>query len=502
MGRSRATCAFSAALAMALLVTAGAAQRTKPDPIPTLAGPIEGPYGRDHIVTIGGRAITYTASWREYPLSQDGKVQATISATAYVRKDVDAAQRSKRPVMFLFNGGPGASSSGVHFSAFGPRLRDRGAPGAPTSYADNPDSPLDEADMVFIDPVGTGFSRILPEGSGKPYWGFKGDAGAVLTLIRNWLKDNQREGAPVVLVGESYGGFRALSMLPELGDLNLAGLVLISPAVDLSYMGGGADFDTGGVFNFSSMAAAAWYHQKVDRRGLTAEQFFEEANRFAGSDYAAALYRGASLTADERTAIAKRMSAYIGLSPEILVEANLRPSVDLFVQKLLADRSEAIVRLDARRASPVKPASDGRSDRPMAANELGLGRTNVSKSADVAAYLRDRAGVPFNRDYVSLTLDVNFSWNWREPTDAAREYYNPMANLPKVLKDKPGLKVLVVGGLYDIAVPIAQVRYAIDHAGIPAGRVDYMIEPAGHTAFSEDRPGFLKRVRTVLAAAR
>lgn len=485
-------------LLTAALGTAPAAGQ-RMDPVPIVAGPLIGPVTSTHRIEIGGAEIPYRALFREYPLADgDGRAVATISATAYLRSDV--ADPAARPVFFFFNGGPGASSSPLHFQAFGPRLRGEGD--AP--FQDNPSSPLDVADLVFVDPVGTGFSRILPDGDGAPYWAPLGDAQAVLSLIRRWLADNGRTGSPLFIAGESYGGFRLATMMRDTGDLNIAGLMFISPMLDASGLAGADTADQGHVFRLPSMAIAAWHHEAVDRRGMTAEAFFEEAARFAESDYLVALQQGSALPADERDRIAARMAAYIGLPAQRIAAADLRIGNDAFVRELLADRGLLVGRLDARVAAPVRPP--GRSDRPAAANDpsLGLGASNVIRSAPITAYMRDELLVPVDRDYVSLTLDVNFRWNWAEPVRDRTAYYNPLRNVAALMAERPAVRMMVVGGLYDLATPVTAARYAVRHGAIPSERVDFLILPAGHSPFdtAETRGRFAAGLRGFVRGAR
>jgi carboxypeptidase C (cathepsin A) len=466
-------------LAAALGGAPAAAQRM--DPVPALAGPLLGPVDSAHRIAIGGVETPYRAQFREYPLADDdGRPLATISATAYLRADV--AHPASRPIVFFFNGGPGASSSPLHFQAFGPRLRGEGD--AP--FFDNPHSPLDVADLVFVDPVGTGFSRVLPGGDGARYWAPLGDAGAVLSLIRRWLADHGRAGSPLFIAGESYGGFRLATMMRDADDLNLEGLMFISPMFDASGLAGADNEDLGHVFRLPSMAIAAWHHGAVDRRGLTAEAFFEEAARFAESDYLVALHQGSALPRADRNRIAARMAAYIGLPAERILAADLRIGNDVFVRELLRDRGLLAGRLDSRVTAPVRPPE--RADRPAAANDpsLGLGATNVIRSAPIAAYMRDELLVSSDRDYVSLTLDVNFRWNWAEPVRDRTAYYNPLRNVAAVMAARPSLRMMVVGGLYDLATPVTAARHAVRHGAIPPERVTFLILPAGHSPFDTE----------------
>jgi carboxypeptidase C (cathepsin A) len=492
---------FSASLVMsiAFMASSAASQPMKPDPIPEIAGPPVGPVVTTHAVAIRGSRIPYRAIFREYALTANGKAQATISATSYVRSDV--RDPAGRPVFFFFNGGPGASSSPLHFEAFGPRLRGAKA-SSPAGFSDNGSSLLDVADLVFIDPVGTGFSRVLPGGDARPYWTPLGDAESVLYLIRAWLRDNHRETSPVFIAGESYGGFRLATMSRDLGDLNVAGLVFISPS--LTHCDGCAGSDASFVSAFPSMAMAAWHHGKVAQRGRTPTRFFDEASHFAQTDYLLALEQGSALAPGERQRIARRMSSYIGLSPEQIANADLRISDDVFVDSLLRDRNEVIGRLDTRVAAPVHPPA--RQGRPKAANDpsLGLGATNVIRSPAITRYMHDALHVPIERDYVALSLDVNFSWRWTDGDGAGDEALSqfPLRSVAKLMRIRPKLRIMVVGGLYDLAVPVLEVRYTIDHSQVPLDRVRFLVLDAGHSSYDtpEARSAFAGAMREFVRA--
>ncbi|HVW71366.1 MAG TPA: alpha/beta hydrolase fold domain-containing protein, partial [Steroidobacteraceae bacterium] len=217
--------------------------------------PLLGPVVTQHEMTSGGTRLAYTATFAETPLSDaSGTVRATISATSYVLERVK--DRKRRPVMFLFNGGPGASSSPLHFSAFGPRrLTDERDP-AQRKLVDNEYSLLDAADLVFIDPVGTGFSRERPGTPSGAYWNVESDAAAALQLIHKWLESNGCKDSPVFIAGESYGGFRLATMMEHAEDLPIAGLILISPMLDASASVSAPGNDLPYIFDLPSMAVA------------------------------------------------------------------------------------------------------------------------------------------------------------------------------------------------------------------------------------------------------
>lgn len=423
------------------------------------------------VQTADGRTLRYRAEFDELQLRDDnGVAQATISGTSYLLADTDAAQR---PVLFAFNGGPGASSSPLHFSAMGPRLIDRDA-GGNRILRPNPDTLLPLADLVFVDPVGTGFSRVLPAGSGAAYWSVPGDAAAMLRYIRSWLKAHGRERSPVYIAGESYGGRRLAELAGDAGDLPLAGLIFISPAVCLC---DGPDLPY--ILGLPSLAIAAAHHGKAGAGDPTTA--FARARAFALGDYAQALLQGNSLPASERRRIAGAMATLTGLPADQIEAANLRIDAETFRKALRADEGLDIGRLDSRVTAPAaKPASGEESAKSDPA--LGLNGSNVILNPVIGDYLRDELKVPGKRDYVSLTLDVNAQWNWAQ---AAGGYLrpDPMAGLEKLMRARPETRLLVVTSLYDLAVPQMEVGYAFSHAALPPAQVRMVTLANGHAAF-------------------
>lgn len=451
----------------------------QPDPTPIASdGPLA-PARALHSVRIAGNAIHYLATWSEVVLRDNaGTPQATISATSYVREGVKDS--TKRPVVFLFNGGPGASSSPLHFSAFGPRRLTQSKPGSERVLVENGESLIDVADLVFIDPVGTGFSRELREGGGKKFWSPEGDAQAALTFVRNWLDENNRTASPVYVAGESYGGYRLALMSRQMRDLNIKGLILLSPMLDPGLSAG----DQNHIIALPTLAVAAWHHRKSEGDARTPDMVWEEARAFAQSDYAVALQQGSALPRSERERIAARLATLIGLPAEDISKANLRINNQKFLETLLADR--LVGRLDVRVTAP-KALSPANSNRPAAANDpaLGLGKTNVIRSAPIAEYLRQDIGVRTNRDYFSLTLDVNFNWDWRGDNryPATRD---ATPNIAALMQARPDVSLLLLGGYYDLATPVLGPWYAITHSGIPLERVNRVTLPAGHSPFEGD----------------
>jgi carboxypeptidase C (cathepsin A) len=452
--------------------------------------PIIAPTHSSHQLMLGKTRLNYVATFAETPLRDaQGKVQATISATSYVLEHPH--ERSARPVMFLFNGGPGASSSPLHFAAFGPKHYRTDAAGS-RSLVDNPNTLLDLADLVFIDPVGTGFSRERRGGTSGLFWTPLADADAALSLIRGWLHDNHREGSPLYIVGESYGGFRIALMMAHAADLPISGLVLVSPLLDASGTATAEGNDQPVVLELPTLAVAAWEHHKTDRVETDVEAVYNDARRFAQSDYVVALQQGAALDQVTRERVTARVSKLIGLPTEYVAKANLRIDSEDFLAQLLADQSLEVGRLDTRVTAPKAPPLN--PDRPAAANDpsLGLGKTNVIKSELIKNYMRNELNVQTERDYLSLSLDVNFRFKWSElgePQDSHQQhsfYINPTPNIATVMKKRPKLRVLLVGGYYDLAVPLLAPRYALEHAGVPLDRVSMIALAAGHSVFNDE----------------
>ncbi|MEA3181075.1 MAG: hypothetical protein QOI59_4598 [Gammaproteobacteria bacterium] len=478
-------------LAAATVTTA--TERLPPTPDMVSDELLLGPVATRHEILVRGGRLSYTATFAETPLNDSsGKPQATISFTAYVRDGV--RDRASRPVLFLFNGGPGASSSPLHFSAFGPRiLTDERDASGQRKLADNPHTLLDAADLVFIDPVGTGFSRERPGVRSGEYWSVQGDAQAALTLIRKWLADNGRGASPLFIAGESYGGFRLAVMLEHIDRLPLAGLIFISPMLDASGASMAPGNDLPYIFELPSMAVAAWEHHKASGSGRTIEQVYAEAARFAQTDYAVALQQGSELPAAERDRLAVRIAALIGLPAPMIAAANLRVDTQTFLEKLLDAEGLLVGRLDTRIAAP-KPDPAKLPNRPAGANDpaLGLGASNVIKSAPIKAYLERELRVRTARDYLSLTLDVNFRWNWRDERgeqDSAGEprlYVNPTQNIADAMVKHPRMRVLLVGGYYDMAVPVLAPRYALTHTNMPLERLTMVAFAAPHSSFQGD----------------
>jgi carboxypeptidase C (cathepsin A) len=439
------------------------------------------PVQSHHLIQVKNAPLAYTAAFTESELKDDaGTPVATLSAISYVRDGVKAP--TERPVIFLFDGGPGASSSPLHMSAFGPRIRSDGKDG---NIIDNPNTLLDTADLVFIDPVGTGLSHVYKPDELGQFLGVNHDASAVLGLIETWLKSNGRQSSPVYIIAESYGGARLAVICGDIAaqklSINLKGLVFISPALDFS-----TSPDMSQVLQLPTLAAGAWYHSKVNRRGLTLPEFVLAAQTFAAETYAPALIKGPHIDDADVQSVAKGLAGFTGLSVDNLVKMKLRIDSETFLTELNAAQNLNTGRLDMRVTALKAPPLN--TERPAAANDpsLGLGKSNVITSPSITAYLRDELKVPVTSDYIGLSLELNFKWNWSD-TDADQKFaLNLTPDLAKLMHDRHGVKVMVVGGYFDLATPLWEARYAIEHGDIPLDRVQFRAYATGHSVFNPD----------------
>jgi carboxypeptidase C (cathepsin A) len=461
----------------------------------TATGWLEQPIVSSHSALLGGdQRIEYTAVFDEVPLrGPGGDIQATITSTSYLRAHVQV--QASRPVMFLFNGGPGASSSPLHFGALGPRRFVSDSPGA-AKLADNSASLLDAADLVFIDPVGTGFSQALADSGNGPYWSLEGDAKAVAVLIRDWLARNHRESSPIYIVGESYGGFRAGMLLREIPDIKISGLVLVSPLLDLTASTSAPGNDLPYVFNVPSMAVAAWSHGRIDKtaHGGTESEVFESARKFAEGEYASALMQGSRLSETESARVAQDLSSFIGLPAKVLEKGHLRIESEEFLNILPSDPTLRVGRLDTRVTGLKKPAAVGKPSNDPALPSGGA-------SSRIETYMSNELGVKTGRRYLSLNFDVNAHWDWRLPAGKPSSFYtNAAGYIGEAMRRQPSMRLLATGSYYDMAIPLLAVTYALDHSGVPADRMRVISFVSDHSPYDDEvnRQRFSAAVRSFL----
>ena len=414
----------------------------------------------EHSITLGGQKIEFTATAGTLPLKDaEGKTTADIFYIAYVKKG--APDAAARPLTFSFNGGPGSSSVWMHMGLLGPKrvkLRDDGfAVPPPYQLVENEYSLLDETDLVFIDPVGTGYSRAAKPEDAKNFFGLNEDAKSIGEFIRLYVTKHSRWPSPKFLIGESYGTTRAAALSGELlrsHRMNLNGIMLVSTVLNFQTLWGGSGNDLPHVLYLPSFAATAWYHKKLpaDLQKKPLPEVLTEAETFASGDYNRALLLGGALPVEQRAAIVKKMSRLIGLSEAYIDGANLRVSMSRFNAELLRDQRLVVGRFDSRYTSTMRdPLGDGAERDPSADAVFSAFASTFNH------YIRNDLKFEDDRPY-NILASVG-KWNW----DAENEFADVSETLAESLSTNPFLKVHVSNGYYDMATPYFASRYTFNH---------------------------------------
>lgn len=466
-------------------------------------------------VTIGGKPVAYQAvagtlvvhgpgwndvAWREQaaapsPDADKAGLPAECSMfyTAYFKQGGGSA----RPLMFLYNGGPGSATLWLHMGAFGPRrvvVREDGhTPPAPYPVVNNAFSLLDVADLVFIDAPGAGFSRIAGKDKEKAFWGVDADSHAFTRFIQQFLGKYGRWNSPKYLFGESYGTTRSAVLANELASsasIDLNGVILLSTILnfDLSVDSPGFNpgVDTAFITGLPTMAATAWYHNRLPgTRPAQLEPFLHEVEQFALGDYSAALQQGARLDANTRQAIAQRLADYIGLPVEYVLRSDLRISGGQFSQQLQLPGGLTTGRIDTRFSGPSLDLLSKEAQYDPMISAVG--------SAYVAAwndYARGALRYPAE-DGFKIFADVFPAWDMAHqapgmPAAFSGQTTNVMLDLAMAMKQNPNLKVLNTGGYFDLATPYFEGVYEMEHLPIPAalrGNIEYKYFESGHMVY-------------------
>ena len=500
--KTRFIAALAAVSTLALAAPSIAQDAPKAEAAKPAAAPEAQVRTRDLAGTFGGQRIAYRATIADTILTDEaGKAEAVIVTTSYVKTPVDAS----RPVFFIYNGGPGSGSVWLQMGAFGPKrvaipsdARDDGAP--PYPLLDNPDSLLDVADLVFIDPPGTGFSYLTPGTDPKKYYGLRQDARAVAQVIRRWINDNGRWGSPKYLGGESYGTSRTAMVVDELegstyNDVGLNGLILISTILDFAGREPTPGNELAYVVTLPNMAAAAYYHGKVQAPSV--EAIVEEARRFAIGPFAAALLKGQDLPQAEREAVRRELSRLTGLSEEYLEQADLRVTDQRFYKELLRDRGLTIGRLDARYTGKDFDNAGETPDADPSFYGIDAGYT-----AAINQWARETLGYRTDRHYQSIG-NVGGQWDWSLGSGWGRQAYLNIAPLiGQAMRQNSQLRLFNAQGYYDFATPFFGAEYSLKRTGIPQERITWKYYDAGHMMYvrDEDRAKLSSDIRTFIRA--
>ena len=440
-----------------------------------------------HSVEIDGNTIDYTATaGLEVIRNKEGAGIGLFGYTAYVR---DGADSANRPLLFAYNGGPGSASIWLHMGVLGPRripVNDLEVTGPPPYGAVNNEfSILDVADLVMMDPVGTGYATIEGDGQPEDFWGVDADIAVASQFIVNYLTGNERWNSPKFVLGESYGGIRtggvAYKLLTDYG-VGLNGVILVSPFMDAAAARDRFAIDLPHALYLPTLAATAWYHHAIEDRPEDFLAFIGEVEAFAVNQYAPALMRGSALPDVERAALTRSLSRYTGLSEQYWENSNLRVPHARFVQELLRDEGITVGRIDSRfKGRSIDRVADNMQYDPFDA------AVRPAYKAGFMHYLNHDLDFRMDRDY-AVSGDIFDRWDWLHTLPNGQETLitNTAVDLATAMTRYPPMRVLIQQGYFDLATPHFVLEYVINHMDLdPDQRARITVEmyQAGHMMY-------------------
>lgn len=452
----------------------------------------------EHSGRFNGERIQYDAIAGEtYLTDKEGEPKASIFTFSYIKKDAGSAD--SRPVTFIWNGGPGSASTWLHMGGYGPKRvvvpSDAGHAGLPPyPIADAPETILDVSDMVFIDPVGTGFSRALGDHEGKEFWGLNEDANSMAEFIRTWITQNKRWNSPKFLIGESFGTTRAAAVANILeGDLSISlnGIVFISQALDYQ---GSTPYVRDNIISYityvPTMAATALYHGKVSPAPQDLASFVQESREFAVEEYLPALFKGSAISTQEFAQVRDRLAYFTGLSPQYIERVNLRVRGDRFKKELLRDVGLAVGSLDARYTADEIDDVASNTARDAASDSI-----SGAYRAALMSYMGSDLAIDWDRLYMDpADSELSPNWRWRTVPDGTSwepKYVNTAHDLSEALRINPALKVLIASGYYDMVTPFFDAEYTLNRHDIQPERLQFEYYEGGHMMYVNE-PSRLK----------
>jgi carboxypeptidase C (cathepsin A) len=447
----------------------------------------------NHTATIHDKEFKYTATVGKLVMKNDeGDAKAQVFFIAYTKDGVD--DLGQRPITFAFNGGPGSSSVWLHLGMLGPqRIKipaDATALPPPYHLSSNPYTLLDLTDLVFIDPVSTGYSRPAKGEDKDQFHGYEEDIHSVGQFIHDYVTKYGRWRSPKFLIGESYGGIRSAGLAGYLRDrymMPLNGVIMVSPALNFETLGFEPGNDLPYILFVPSYAASAWYHKALpgDLQALSLEEVFKQASEFAVHDYASALMKGQTLTGDERNAVAERLARFTGLSKSYVESANLRIDMNRFAKQLLRDRGRTIGRYDSR-FTGIDADSAGESPE--------YDPSDAAISGAFAASINDylHSDLKFDDDHVYEVLTGNVRpWKFSQA-----RFPDASSTLRETMSANPFLKLFVACGYYDLACPTETVKYSVEHMRLAPElqkNINFGVYEGGHMMYIYEPS--LKRLR-------
>lgn len=415
-----------------------------------------------HTLRMGGKEIAYKATAGTLLFKQEGSSKASFFFVSYIKEGED--DHSQRPITFCFNGGPGSSSVWLHMGVLGPKrveMQQEGITSPPYNVVDNVYSLLDETDLVFIDPVSTGYSRSAPGEDVKQFHGVEEDIKSVAEFIRLFTTRYNRWDSPKFLVGESYGTLRAAALAYYLHNemhYYLNGVVLVSSVLNFQTLDADPGNDLSYILFLPSFTATAWYYKKLaPELQQDLAKTLAEAEHFAIHDYAQALLLGDALPAEQRSKITEQLARYTGLSKNYIKRANLRVCQSRFCKELLRDENRTVGRFDSRfQGIDADSCSDVINYDPSADAVFG------AFTGAFNSYIRSDLKWEKDEEY-KILANV---WPWNFGNAASNRYLNVSDDLRDAMTKNPDLQIYVASGYYDLATPYFGTDYTLNHLGL------------------------------------
>ncbi len=441
----------------------------------------------NHVITINGKQVRYTATAGLMKIVDSaGNPIANIFFTAYFKQP--EAKVNRRPIAFAFNGGPGASSMWLHLAAIGPKRalfgeNGIGLPGTDT-LVNNDYTWLPFTDLVFVDPVGTGYSRSALGVDAHRFYSVNSDIRIMADFIRLFLTMNQRWTSPLFLIGESYGTFRAAGLSQYLQSnmsKSVNGIILVSSVLNFQFISFDPGNDLAFVLALPSYASAAWFHKQLpafEKSDL--DHTLGAARKWAESKYLIGLSKGSALTEEQRKTVADSLSVFTGLPESYVLEHGLRVSPFGFVRQLLARQHQSIGILDARETAINAPPVDPHEYRDPSFFVVAAPLTDLTNN-----YLRKDLAFSTSLEYVFLSEDVNRQWQWSEPS--TQGYVDRSSSLREAMSVNKKLRVFAAMGLFDLVTPCESQRYGFEHLASDSSfmqRIQMKAYPSGHQLYT------------------
>jgi carboxypeptidase C (cathepsin A) len=407
-----------------------------------------------HAIDLPSGKLAYTATAGTLSLfDQSGERSAAIFYTAYT---VESAEPGKRPLTFVFNGGPGAASAYLHLGMVGPRVAEFGPENRDATalrLQDNPDTWLPFTDLVLLDPVGSGWSKPAKPDGGSAFWGVRRDADSLAKTIALYVSKNARSASPKFILGESYGGFRAAKVAQALRrdqGIAIGGIVMVSPLLEGAFTFGGTRFALGAALQLPSLAAS-----ELERRGTFSRDKLAEAERFALNEYLTTL-AGPPPQGEAGRAFYARIAQMTGL-PEDVVAKSRGFIRDAYVKHLRSGEGKIVSRYDATytAADPYPEQENARGPDPL------LDGVTRAYGGAFAAYARDELGFKTEMTYILLSSDVSGKWDWGE--GSGRATASVAEDIRSMLSVEPSFRLLIAHGYSDMVTPYGASRYVLDH---------------------------------------